>query len=818
MERYSDLRNEIRYLTALTSLLFKRPPEPEKPQRARGDDNNEYDEAEFEDELATPDAEEALGLLKRKALDRLAEVLAGFKTGHQQNNQKGKKTKDKTTRSVDAKHVTGVVMVENADCVTIVCAKNEGLDEVDEVFLHRLGGLLEGIASRRPARNDDVYPVFDIMFQHNERRVKFYSDILHCEFDHISTGTFSSDDTLNGLQNDGLKQNHRPTAPRQWQGLDIQLNSDQKPAGEGSEAVDDCLSDTDGETLVNEVFGDINRLFRHSNEDPNRSTQMKSWLQSFFAIIKHPKQRPALKSRIRQRLNYDDARYLRVWSALLFLGRTFHAAVLLAEVASKVNSFNRVRFVQVPKHLRAVRLENLPANSPIETLRKFGLLPSDSAWIRYFQHRGVIKHYQKLLCSKTTVHAETQLMYFFEEQFTENTIWPGGNVSPYIGCSKKCCFFCDLLCRQHGRFSARGTHETVLPQWGLPSMPPGNTSKLTTSLLTAVEKLRDVLKGEVGAATHIPYPLRRCDLARQSTANLSTAAVVQRELPFFNGRPSAVTMQDGNRLNQTEFEVFNLFATIQPAVWRHPGTDSSAWTNFGFCYCRTFKQREELCQKYRSLVASGTTFGEFVSAYETSTLENLMVARGVDISSLLQQGIKLTKPHGSEYAVFRLMLSVDHALSGRYCSCFRVHEGRKCHWYFETHIDIECDNAYGFHLTNSWERWQLLNFYKHLFSLPGFDARDMAKATIRPERDSLERYLNTLVPDMRKKIMDLDRVSTALFPILTSRTEVWLATRSGEESSRHVPCHCRVHDLIGPPGLSFFPASSILDRPRVCPS
>jgi hypothetical protein len=271
-------------------------------------------------------------------------------------------------------------------------------------------------------------------------------------------------------------------------------------------------------------------------------------------------------------------------------------------------------------------------------------------------------------------------------------------------------------------------------------------------------------------------------------------------------------IRSGDSLNHSEYEVLKLFSTLQHDACRQPGSDTSLWINFGFCYCKSFKQREQLGRMYLALVASGAAFDAIVSAYETSTLKDLMVAHGIDVSSLDKQDIKLPKPRGSEYAVFRLMVAVEHALSDRYCSCFRVSQGRKCHWYFETHLDIECDGAYGFHLTNSWERWQLLNFYKYLFSLSAFDAVKMAKATTSGE---LEPYLETLVPNMRKKIMDLDRASTPMYPILKNRTRS--QTSEGESVSHHVDCDCRVHDMVGPPGLCFFGSIfDILEEPGLC--
>lgn len=112
----------------------------------------------------------------------------------------------------------------------------------------------------------------------------------------------------------------------------------------------------------------------------------------------------------------------------------------------------------------------------------------------------------------------------------------------------------------------------------------------------------------------------------------------------------------------------------------------------------------------------------------------------------------------------------------------------------------EADAGYGFHLTNSWERWQLLNFYKHVFGLRDFDPEAMAAAKESGERGGLERYLDTLVPDARRKLRDRKRADHLLFPTLDGRLAV--RTVIGEDIPHcHLPCGCKRHDVVGPPGI-----------------
>jgi hypothetical protein len=95
------------------------------------------DEAELESGVISEEAT-ADSALKKRALDRLAEVLSRFKTA---------KCPPARTKSgnLDAKHVASIVLIEDLERgrATFVCSKNEGLDAIDGKFLWQLKGLLE---------------------------------------------------------------------------------------------------------------------------------------------------------------------------------------------------------------------------------------------------------------------------------------------------------------------------------------------------------------------------------------------------------------------------------------------------------------------------------------------------------------------------------------------------------------------------------------------------------------------------------------------------------------------------------------------------
>ncbi|KAL1851986.1 hypothetical protein Daus18300_012410 [Diaporthe australafricana] len=151
-ESIPQLQRTICDLTNVLSLIMKRSPDlgyeddeaptSDSPRSIEGDIDPEekeqpLDEAEFEDAVALGDT--AAGDVKQKFLDRLAEVLARFKTA--------KGSGDMKKPNSDAKHVTSVIMLEDArsKSATFLCAKNEGLDADDSAFLEKLECLLKDI-------------------------------------------------------------------------------------------------------------------------------------------------------------------------------------------------------------------------------------------------------------------------------------------------------------------------------------------------------------------------------------------------------------------------------------------------------------------------------------------------------------------------------------------------------------------------------------------------------------------------------------------------------------------------------------------------
>jgi hypothetical protein len=157
-----SLAENLHLASCLLALITERPPnlqeilakyEDENSGMQKDDPGTDTDVSDELDDDADEEQEEIanitnnsgsdsyLSTLRDKLLDRLAEVLARFKSD----------AKSKGPR-LDAKHVASVMMYYQPRNVKILCAKNEGLDQgkraEDTNFLDAWSRLMESIASK----------------------------------------------------------------------------------------------------------------------------------------------------------------------------------------------------------------------------------------------------------------------------------------------------------------------------------------------------------------------------------------------------------------------------------------------------------------------------------------------------------------------------------------------------------------------------------------------------------------------------------------------------------------------------------------------
>jgi hypothetical protein len=245
------------------------------------------------------------------------------------------------------------------------------------------------------------------------------------------------------------------------------------------------------------------------------------------------------------------------------------------------------------------------------------------------------------------------------------------------------------------------------------------------------------------------------------------------------------------QLSPAERSVLYLYMRLFRDFNNIPDVYSSEWINFGFCFCKDKGQRNSLANMYIELAQSGTSLGEIAQAWETASLSRLLKSKGINIAFFEANGIGFQRPDADVFGAYRLVAEVAHAVSGRFCDCFRP-KGY-CHPQHETHLNLESDGDYGFHGTNAWERWQLLNFYNHVFRHPSFDACRMQQAKRGLGEETLEEYLDSLVPNFRVKIWN-KYLADVMFPKLSARVEF---------PNGRPRCYCVVHDVLTSEGLDW---------------
>jgi len=244
-------------------------------------------------------------------------------------------------------------------------------------------------------------------------------------------------------------------------------------------------------------------------------------------------------------------------------------------------------------------------------------------------------------------------------------------------------------------------------------------------------------------------------------------------------------------LSEADKEILRLYSVLFRDFNNIPGPLNSHWFEFGFCFCTDHAQRKKLAKLYLQLVKKTASIEEIADAYESESLSLLMMSKGLDISFFEAKGILFHRPELDERGIYRLIAETNHTLSGRFCYCF-VSKSH-CHPKFETHLSHESDGDYGFHGTNTWERWQLFNFYKYVFDLPGFNAREMQEAKRDSDRDKLGQYLESLVPNFQKKISNW-----VLADVMFPKLKACVRFPNGRPE-----CRCVMHDTVTPEGLNW---------------
>ncbi|KAJ5425112.1 hypothetical protein N7465_000182 [Penicillium sp. CMV-2018d] len=550
MSMHQNLEDAI----CLLALISDRPPgleEPTQQTEPSGIDrelesypnDEEFDDPEDPTVLgADPEHEQYRIELKNQFLDRLAETLARFKTDAH------------VKTSNDAKHVSAAMMVcyEDEGRVKILCAKNEGLEQEDEDFLARWKLLMESIARKEYASDEDSSAMFSLVADYQWPRITTYLESLKRVFrPNTDPGLAKSTPKLSLLEERVLAIPSLQS--REWEDdneflftmpLDYSARANRPaPADESknSKSNTTCTGETVHEIQgsVSKLFENIRRLCQADTTPEDGAIILKGVMNQMFDLWREPRARFTLKAALRRQFTGQKQR-----DTLLFLARVCYAAYIYVEIAKVSRSFRSIDLVSVPRSRNQGRHEiqswdkktrlHKPGDEHaniLDVIKTLGLNFHPS-WKGYLAKNAArFTRLRKSKRDKRFHHAETQLLAHFEYSMSTDD---KDQSHKYIGCSKRCCWLCYILVRAHEHFEVRGTHETLLYRWDVPMHSPKGKGGSSTQLNLAMDRLLMQLKVSLESLLNSPQRKHRDLRAQSSHALSSTGAIWQRKPEYHN--------------------------------------------------------------------------------------------------------------------------------------------------------------------------------------------------------------------------------------------------------------------------------------------
>lgn len=272
----------------------------------------------------------------------------------------------------------------------------------------------------------------------------------------------------------------------------------------------------------------------------SQESLLKELMAATLGLWKSVRHQSAIKTRLRNQ--FQNARqWLKrqnaVITALKFLSRVYLGVVTFIEAAEKMSMFQSIECV--PVTVPPVQSEHGPSpETPLEAIEGLGIRVTGDGWIDYLQRQATKGNFHRLREQKRHMHAELQVLYNHDVFYTPtNGVF---YVHPYIGCSKRCCLLCYCFILAHGGFKLRGTHETIMHRWELPTVSSAADSY--AKFRSAIEHLFHIVIAILRNLLQKSYPPTHIELLAQSSAALSTAQTVldqelsQMEKPQLNIR------------------------------------------------------------------------------------------------------------------------------------------------------------------------------------------------------------------------------------------------------------------------------------------
>jgi hypothetical protein len=257
--------------------------------------------------------------------------------------------------------------------------------------------------------------------------------------------------------------------------------------------------------------------------DPQASL-LKELMTTTLSHWKSVRHRSAIKARLQNRfrdVNQGLKQQKAVITALKFLCRVYLSVVTFIDAAEKTSMFRSIECVSLK--VPPLQSRHDPSReTPMEVLKSLGIEVTGDGWAHYLQQRTTKAKFDRLRKQKRHMHAELQIVYNNDAYYTPRD--EASYVHPYIGCSKRCCLLCYCFILAHGGFKLRGTHETIMQRWELPTTFPSADSH--AKFQSTTEHLLRIIIAILQKLFQESYPLTPRELLAQSSAALSTAHTV----------------------------------------------------------------------------------------------------------------------------------------------------------------------------------------------------------------------------------------------------------------------------------------------------
>jgi hypothetical protein len=229
-----------------------------------------------------------------------------------------------------------------------------------------------------------------------------------------------------------------------------------------------------------------------------------------------------------------------LWESIYFLGRLRSAFERMTRVLLTFPSFEKVRFVPLPK----AKITAQSLNNPLgleKTLRLLGLnmpVTTVNTLLRpSWTIKGARKKFAEIQGQQLHVHAEVQMLLHLCST-------SGWHVSAYnyIGCSKRSCFMCWNLLRTHRRYSTRGCHGRLYSRWTVPEFTDLATDQAEALGMTLVQIQNSLVK-KLGSDFQHPGRLQKTSVVGGSSIIGDGSAVKQSRSSELSHRENTLTQQ-----------------------------------------------------------------------------------------------------------------------------------------------------------------------------------------------------------------------------------------------------------------------------------